>query len=318
MSYLFEECQDLEIWDEFVAKSLQSNIFCFSKFITLTYTNFKLYFVKKNGNVMLGCILILDSKGKNSISPFMYQGVLFDKYMQDLPSHRFSKITLDLFEFLIISLEKYYDHIALSLHYTIKDIRAFQWFNYHEVEKKRIKIIPRYTGILNMENSSSFDSIFKQSRKVRRQEYHKSIKNGFNVSLSKDIGVLDDLHESTFLRQGVKRTDVEKLLVRKVSEIAIDEGFGRLLICSNNHGEPVSASMFLLDDVRGYYLVGATNPKFRNDGVGSLVMFEQIKMCYEDGLTAVDFIGINSPQRGDFKSSFNAKSELYFDLKYTV
>ena len=30
----------------------------------------------------------------------------------------------------------------------------------------------------------------------------------------------------------------------------------------------------------------------------------------------VDLIGINSPQRGDLKTSSNAKIELYFDLEY--
>ena len=90
------------------------------------------------------------------------------------------------------------------------------------------------------------------------------------------------------------------------------------MICSTDLGEPVAASLFLLDEIRGYYLIGATNPKFRNYGVGSLVMFEQIKSCLDDGLKEVDFIGINSPQRGDFKTSFNAQSELYFNIEYSV
>ena len=126
------------------------------------------------------------------------------------------------------------------------------------------------------------------------------------------------MHNEAFSRQGLKRNNGEKLLVSKVSKIAIEKGFGRLMVCSTNLGVPVSAAMFLLDDNRGYYLVGATNSEYRNYGVGSFVMFEQIRKCFDDGLKEIDFIGINSPQRGDFKTSFNAKSELYFELHYSV
>jgi hypothetical protein len=318
MNFQFEECLDLAVWDKFVTSSPQSNIFCLSRFFNSRFNNIKLYFVKKNGNVMLGCILTLDNDGNNCISSFMYQGLLFDEYIQQIPSHRSSKIILDSTEFLLKNLEKYYNHLAFSLHFTIKDIRAFQWFNYHEPKKRVFNITPRYTGILNINDLNNFQDIIKQSRKVRSQEYIKSIKNGFKVSTSSDINILDNLHELTFSRQGLKRSAGEKLLVRKVSKTAIEEGFGRLVICSTDLGEPVAASLFLLDEIRGYYLIGATNPKFRNYGVGSLVMFEQIKSCLDDGLKEVDFIGINSPQRGDFKTSFNAQSELYFNIEYSV
>jgi hypothetical protein len=318
MSYQFEECQNLEIWDEFVANSLQSNIFCFSKFFTLTYTNFKLYFVKKNGNIILGCILILDKDGKNCTAPFMYQSILFDRYIGNIPSHRSSKITIDSLEFLLLNLEKYYKQLFFSLHYSIKDIRAFQWFNYHQPEKGIFSIMPKYSAILNINNFNSIDDVLKASRKVRSQEYRKSIKNGFKVSISKNVDILDNLHKLTFSRQGLKRSALEKLLIKNVLKTSIEEGFGRLLICSTDLGEHVSASLFLLDNNRGYYLLGGTNPKFRNYGVGSLIMFEQIKMCLDDGLKEIDFIGINSPMRGDYKTSFNAQSELYFDIKRSV
>tara|TARA_B100000795_G_scaffold178503_1_gene134968 strand:+ start:2495 stop:3451 length:957 start_codon:yes stop_codon:yes gene_type:complete len=318
MKYQFEECLDSKYWDKFVSKSPQNNIFCYSKFLDASHNNFKTYFVKKNGNIMLGCILIIAKDSKNCITPFMYQSLLFDEYIANLPNHRSSKIIIDSIEFLLSNLENYYNNLAFSLHYTINDIRAFQWFNYHSTNKPKFIVKPRYTGILKFDDDDNFDSLLKKSRKVRVQEYHKSVKKGFKVSISNDINILDDLHDEAFSRQGLKRTNGEKLLVSKISKIAIEEGFGRLMVCSTNLGEPVSAAMFLLDDNRGYYLVGATNSEYRNYGVGSFVMFEQIRKCFDDGLKEIDFIGINSPQRGDFKTSFNAKSELYFELHYSV
>ena len=44
-------------------------------------------------------------------------------------------------------------------------------------------------------------------------------------------------------------------------------------------------------------------------------MFEQIQYCIEQGLSYVDFIGINSPLRGDFKTSFNADPRPYFSFQ---
>ncbi|MDA9102985.1 GNAT family N-acetyltransferase [Candidatus Thioglobus sp.] len=317
MNYKFEECLDYNLWDDFVINSPQSNIYCCSSFLFALSSNFKLYFVRKNGNVLLGCIVVLDDDG-NVSSPSMYQGVLFDKYISTLPSHRCSKITLDLIDFLLASLEKRFNTISFMLHYSINDIRSFQWFNYHSNDKSKFSIEPYFTGILKFDDIENFDSLLKKSRKVRLQDYNKSIKEGFKVSESSEVRILDELHDLTFARQGLKRNDHEKMLALNFSKIAIEKGFGRLMICRSKEGKPVSASLFLFDKIRGYYHFGATNPEYRNYGVGSFVMFHQLKRCLNDGLNEVDFIGINSPQRGDFKTSFNAEPKVYFTVSYNI
>ena len=63
---------------------------------------------------------------------------------------------------------------------------------------------------------------------------------------------------------------------------------------------------------RSYYLIGANDPNYRKDGTGGFVVLEQIRYCIEQGLSYVDFIGINSQLRGDFKTSFNANPTPYF------
>lgn len=316
MNYQFEECLDYDNWDNFATNSPQSNIFCNTSYLDARHESFKLFFVRKNGNVILGCILILDKNGKTCITPSMYQGILFDNYISTIPIHRSAKITLEVIEFLFFNLEKYYINLKFSLHYSINDIRAFQWFNYHNTDKAKFLIQPRYTGILKFNNIKNFDSLIKQTRKVRGQEYNKCIKEGFTVSTSDNVEILDSLHNLTFERQGLERSDGEKFLAVNFSKIAIEKGFGRLMICNTREGDPVSASVFLLDKIRGYYLIGATNPEYRKYGVGSFTLFHQLKKCFEDGLNEVDFIGINSPQRGDFKTSFNAEPKIYFEMTY--
>jgi lipid II:glycine glycyltransferase (peptidoglycan interpeptide bridge formation enzyme) len=98
------------------------------------------------------------------------------------------------------------------------------------------------------------------------------------------------------------------------SATAIEKNFGRLMICRDRDGEPVAASLFLFDKQSGYYLIGATDPDYRKYGVGSYIIFEQIRKCIETECKQIDFVGINSPQRGDFKTSFNAEPKSYYEL----
>ena len=99
-----------------------------------------------------------------------------------------------------------------------------------------------------------------------------------------------------------------------LAEESLSKGFGRLLVCRDQSGIPASASLFLFDNKTSYYLIGANDPKFLKNGTGSYVMFEQIRRCLEQGLSQVDFVGINSPMRGDFKTSFGAVPVPYYTV----
>ena len=72
--------------------------------------------------------------------------------------------------------------------------------------------------------------------------------------------------------------------------------------------------LFVFDRDTGYYLIGANDPGFRKYGTGSFLVLEQIRKCFEHGIKAIDFIGINSPNRGDFKTSFNAQPFSFFTV----
>ena len=61
-------------------------------------------------------------------------------------------------------------------------------------------------------------------------------------------------------------------------------------------------------------MIGANDPEYRKYGTGTFIMFEQIRKCLESGLSQVDFIGINSPNRGDYKTSFGGIPVQYFSF----
>src|SRR5262249_11590621 len=108
----------------------------------------------------------------------------------------------------------------------------------------------------------------------------------------------------------------EVCLLRSISQAALAHGFGELSTCVSSEGTVTSATLFLFDRRCGYYLVSANDPEYRNSGSGTYLMLENIRRCQEKGLEAVDFVGVNSPNRGDFKTSFNAAPVPYFLLTW--
>ena len=74
----------------------------------------------------------------------------------------------------------------------------------------------------------------------------------------------------------------------------------------------VAATLFLHDDRSSYYLFGATDPAFRRTGAGTFVLLKMIERSLAAGTKEVDVVGVNSPNRGDFKTSFNARIEPFF------
>ena len=315
MSFQIEICLDNHEWDEFVAHSPQNNLFCKTNFLDSYQREYDLLFVAKGELILAGVVIIKGDDGIPTIDSFMYQGVLFSKYIESLPSHKKNKKQIDIIEFLLIKLESIYGSISLSLHHSLNDLRGFQWHNYHNSAGLRPALNLNYTGLLDLKKAENFDQILMDVRTVRRQEYNRCVRNEFTIEESNDISILDFLHEKTFERQGVKRSKSEIFLATKLANESLVKGFGRLLICRNVKGAPTSASLFLFDDKTGYYLIGANDPDYRKDGTGGYVVFEQIRHCIEQGLHYVDFMGINSPLRGDFKTSFNASPKAYFSFE---
>jgi len=315
MSYQLIKCMNDDTWNEFVKTSPQSNLFCQTNFLDACQQDYDLLLVTKGELILSGIAIIKGDDGVPVKDQFMYQGVLFSKYIESLSSHKKIKKALELTQFLLIELESIYGVVSLSLHHSLDDLRGFQWYNYHNSKGLQPRLDLHYTGVLDLKKNGNFEQILMNARTVRRQEYKKCIKNGFIVEVSNDASVLNFLHNKTFQRQGLERSKSEVFLATELARESLKKGIGRLLICRNNEGVPTSACLFLFDDKTGYYLIGANDPDYRKDGTGGYVVFEQIRHCIEQGLHYVDFMGINSPLRGDFKTSFNASPKAYFSFE---
>jgi hypothetical protein len=314
--YSFSICKDKEQWDNFIINSPQGNLFCDTKFVDAFQNNCEFIFVHSGKRVLLGAMIMLDLSNKPSSTPFVYQGILLDQSILQLSNQKKVKKTLDLINFLLQEIEQKYQKISFSLHPSLTDLRSFQWHNYHHPEGKHFNLELNYTAIFDLKVNRSFDKMMMKARAVRRQEYRKCIKEGFTVEESYDVSILDMLHAKTFDRQGIGRSSGEKFMATTLAQVAISKGFGRLLVCRDKAGMPASASLFLFDKKTAYYMIGANDPDYRNYGTSSFVIFEQLRKCLEQGLDQIDFMGINSPNRGDFKTSFGAIPTPYYHANF--
>jgi hypothetical protein len=318
MAFQLAECTEDAVWDEFVSGSLQGSIFCKTDFLRALNENYARYLVLDGVQPIAGTVLMLRD-GLPLPAPYAcaeYQGVMFSENIEVLPIHRRTLIKLNIVDHLLAELSGRYPLLSFSLHYEFGDLRSFLWFNYHEPEKGQFTLDLRYTGIVDLQEIGPQGGYLYQVRELRRREFNRAIKSGVSVEHSKDIRLLDELYELTFERQAAERPVDEARALKSVAQGALDRQFGELLIARCSTGEVASAYLFLYDERSAYYLYGGNHPEYRSTGASTYLMFYALDFFKRRGASHFDFVGINSPNRGDYKTSFNAIPKPYFVVSW--
>lgn len=122
------------------------------------------------------------------------------------------------------------------------------------------------------------------------------------------------LYEKTFDRQGIEIDEDTLTAVTKVLK-SLPKGEGFLLVAKNEACVSVSATLVLTDSRMAYSLFTVNDPGFRKTGANTALVIEALQISKRLGLRGFDFIGANSPNRADYKISFNAKLTSYFESK---
>jgi hypothetical protein len=250
----------------------------------------------------------------NSPFPYtQYQGLIlahnFKKNIHSKVSYEFKVV-----DFLLQEIIKNFKKICLCNSWKLNDLRNFQWFNFSDQALPKFKIDLRYTGIVKLLKSEIFEDYINKIRSVRRQEFRKSSKV-LDFLISEDVSILNDLHIKTFERQGISRSTEQSNLLVSITSNAIKKGYGKLGFALYE-GKPISAIFFTYDDRVAYYLFGANDPEFRHLYGSTFLMLNFIKLFIPMGIEEIDMCGVNSPDRGDFKTSFNAELKPYFICTY--
>jgi len=301
-------------WDALVYGSPQCNPFMLSAFISSLCVESTRYVFASAGKPEAS-ILILNPGAEGFRAPYkysLYQGIAYtpsNKTGSSLVSSR-----LRTTQELLRLLNGIHPRHSLCLHPTVEDLRAFQWFNYDCLLDSRYLIDLMYTGIISIHAFSSYEDYFTSIRSSRRQDQKKSVSAGFQVVHSNDLEEFLRLYELTFARQRQILGEDEISFVRNMLTSLLDSEMVKILACINHLGDVVSSIVILSDPASDYYLFGATDPKYRSYGVNTLLLLDAIKASFLAGKKYFDMVGINSPNRGDFKTSFSAAPRQFFSV----
>jgi hypothetical protein len=297
-------------WDEFNLSSPQGSVYTTSSFLnSLNVEIEKIFFISKNKK--LASAVIIDTNGKPTFS--MYQGITLAPLSGRV--HSVFNQQLKILSSFLECLSQKYSVIDFCLNHRFSDLRAFQWLNYHTPEKGQFDITLNYTGIILLKEETNFDSYLESVRPVRRQEWRKCLKNNFKIYESDQIDAFLRLYQLTFERQDITVNPETKQIVKRITEEAIRSKTGTLTYCEDANGVIHSATVILQYKDTSYYTFGASDPEYRSSGASVFLMLHVIKKAFVNNVSYFDMVGINSPNRGDFKLSFNANPVPYFSVK---
>jgi hypothetical protein len=301
-------------WDAFVADSPQGSVFCESRFLEAAGAEFEALAVGEAGRREAAALVIMDH-GAPIRAPAhytMYQGVLFDASVTSLVNHRRVRRSLELVTFLLEALAEGRPRISFCLHPSFQDVRAFNWFHYGQPELGLFDVDVQYTATIDLEQQSDRDQLLAGARKSRRQDHHRAIREGFSFDETHDVTTFMRLYRDTFKRQQIEIPETDVALVESIARGSLDNRFGRLYAANSPDGQVASMALFLHDATTAYYLFGANDPAFRPSGASTMLLFEALWRSREVGMRKADLVGVNSPDRGDYKTSFGAQVEPYF------
>lgn len=316
MSFEVRRCESLDAWDAFVRASPDGSVFNRSPYLAqFDDVCFEPWIVRAGRRELLGVTILRHADGRlrERGFPWARAELLRGAAAFEGPAHSRIKENLEAFEALLAALKEHCARIAVRTPPGHEDLRALLWFNHQAPAEGAFRLTLRYTGLIDLGTAATFDDYLARIRPARRRQCRLAARQGVTVAPSGDLDILEYLHRLTFERQQLERDAVEVAMLRRIAAAALEHRFGELLVASLPSGEPASATLFLHDEKRGHYLAGANHPAHRGSYSGTLCFTESLRACFDRGLQAVDVCGINSPQRGDFKVSFDARPVPYFD-----
>jgi len=310
-AYVLSKCTDMSCWDSLVDKSPQGHVFSKTAFLQSLGNPYSCYLVTTPQGEVLAGATILEDSSRMTKAPYAFtphQGILFASSVAQHSGQKRLTTELRITTFMIEALSGVYSNFSMSLSPFFKDLRPFLWHNYGYEGKPKFEIKHRYTGYVNLKDFA-LEKFLATVRAVRRREHKKS---QVQIQKTDNLPLFLSLYQQTFERQGLA-TDANTPLVQRICEKAMAQGYGYLSAASVN--DRVASMAFFVSDLNcTYYLFGANNPAMSEANASSKLLLDNIAVSAQQGMKYFDFVGVNSPLRGDFKMSFNAELVPYQEV----
>jgi hypothetical protein len=301
------------VWE----KSPHSTIFTNPSVLAKMSHQVNWYVAKKGDELLCAWPVCIDEKHQIYTPPFSYYvGPFWSDIGWKIPSHRSLARRLEVYDAFMRKFEDDYGGFICSLPIGLHDVRPFDWWNYHDNDKPRVSIFPRYTAqVTELTHDYPLEVYY---RELRRREL-KKVERAARYTLGQNVSseTIFDLYASTMERQGQTIDGGVKKSIEILHNLVLD-GYGYLTVVHDNETQNRVAYVALLLRASGVsnLVLNLTHEDYRGTGVSAYGIHNSIIMCIDLGDTVFDFNGANSPKRGDDKHSYGAKEKLYFDIDY--
>ena len=198
---------------------------------------------------------------------------------------------------LVRLLERHYHHLALHLHPSLTDVRAFQWAGW--------SVRPLFTYRQALGGADVLRRT--ASRNVRRLAEDGTWRV---AEASEEVEVLLDLAAASFGRQG-RALPVEAAQLRRLVRSLLASGLARLFTASPAGGVAEGALVVLSDGTTAHdWFVGS-----RPGPARARLTYDVLVQLHDEGVRCYDFGGANTPSIAEFKRRFGGTLVPYYRVE---
>jgi hypothetical protein len=247
------------------------------------------------------------------IPPFSYcQSPLWTPIGINIPHHRSISKVVAIYETFIERFIEEYGQVKASLHPSLIDVRAFDWWNYGK-PLPQFKIKPRYTAVIKdiVLPEEELISNFRTNRRRELKKFHK-IKEHFYFDDQCSAQEFITLYRHKLnIEKNVSDDDLSVLL--KI----VNHGFGWILAARRRSDNTLCGLIIVFNHkCTANLVINIALDEYKKQGLMAECIARTLVEAKKRKITYFDFNGANSPNRGDDKHSYNAEPVLYFDIEY--
>ncbi len=308
------------IAQSFWEKTENASIFTNPSFVKRITANVRYFLAFKGEEEICLWVVPLDENGDPRTLEFSYfNGPFFKIDINKLPPYKAYTLTLQAYSELIKLISIEFETIQFSLLPENSDIRAFQWWNYHEDASPRFDVSVRYSArVENLQQLSETDIISLFRSDDKRKKIRKLLRENtfqFTETASADFNEIISLYGQTLERTGGDFSSSTEAQLEEILELITEQRCGHVIALNCLNTKRLIGFQLLLHSKNVVYAVAqSVSPNHRNSNLGVYMIYRSLLISKENGFSVFDFNGANSPKRADDKHAFGAKITPYFEL----
>ncbi|MEI7707017.1 MAG: GNAT family N-acetyltransferase [Chlorobium sp.] len=319
-SYRLERASLNLQWDEFMRSSPDSTVFSLSSYLGNAGVRLGLFYCF-NADEPRAAVVLSESEDGSSAQLddlIIYSGISYGK-----PLHRQSRAQQlserhEIALFIAEELAEHYEHIEFTLSPSVSDIRPFLWYRYGE-DTGRYQVNTRYTSYLPIADFASALSLedieaYREASVSRRQQIRYAKRDRLITEEFRNVDLFIDFYRQTMTRQKEEPSDAKLERMAQLVEGLLQADLAKMFVSKTAEGVAGSIAVYAYDQLRAYYLFGASDPALRDTPAGTAVLWDAFFHLAAMGLPVIDLEGVNSPKRGWFKLSFGGDLRPYYQI----